>query len=67
MATKKQKHEAALAKRERMLEQARLDGLKAQKADQLRREIFAERAKEAAERENHRLENILATHKIKGA
>lgn len=37
MATKKQKREAALARRERWLEEVRLSGLKAQKEDQERR------------------------------
>lgn len=38
MATKKQKREAGLAKREKFLETVRLEGLKAQQLDHLRKE-----------------------------
>lgn len=52
MATKKQKREAALAKRAAFEEKHRLSGLKAQRADQKRRESRRQRAKEDAARAN---------------
>ena len=43
MATKKQKHQAALEKRKRFMEAAKADGLKALRKDQERRAYYREK------------------------
>lgn len=47
MATKKQKHAAAMAKRERWLATVRADGLRAQREDQQNRENKAKQASDS--------------------
>lgn len=54
MATKKQKREAALAKREEFFQKVLEDGLKAQKKDRERQAILQERLRAEAEAENRR-------------
>lgn len=60
MATKKQKREAAEAKRKAYEAQLKEDGLRAQKADQERREAQAAAMKEQTDKANQRYMDILA-------
>lgn len=60
MATKKQKREAALAKREKFLAEVRADGLEAQRLDQEAQEKQEQLMKAEADRINQRYRNILA-------
>jgi hypothetical protein len=64
MATKKQKREAALAKREQFLKEQHRIGLEAQEADRKRREQITLRNTAEAERLNRQFETILAIHTI---
>jgi hypothetical protein len=64
MATKKQKREAALARREAFLDEQRRIGLEAQQRDREQREAHARRMKEEAQRMDRRMEAILAAHNI---
>jgi hypothetical protein len=59
MATKKQKREAAEAKRKAFEEQERLDGLAAQKLDRERRRLQDERIRDDIREINARHEEIL--------
>lgn len=60
MATKKQKREAALAKREEFLREERESGLRAQAMDRAQQEII----RKEAESLNDRYRAILARHGI---
>lgn len=62
MATKKQKREAALAKRENFLEEVRQQGLEAQEREQEFWKAEENRLQEAAERINRRHRAILQGH-----
>lgn len=59
MATKKQKREAALIKREKFLAEERADGLKAQRLDQELQEKKNALLKTDADRLNQKYENLL--------
>lgn len=65
MATKKQKREEMAARRAEFEAETRQNGLRAQARDREYRARKAARAKEEADRENQRLESILATAKMK--
>lgn len=64
MASKKQKREAAQAKREAFLAEVKEEGLKAQARDRAQREIEAMRIKEWAEGYNARCNEILRSHGV---
>ncbi|AOZ64933.1 hypothetical protein SEA_MAYA_66 [Streptomyces phage Maya] len=64
MATKKQKREAALAKRQKFLEEERERGLAAQKAGHVAEEREREILKAKIDLINDRHRNILAQHGI---
>jgi Skp family chaperone for outer membrane proteins len=64
MATKKQKHEAAMAKREKFLAEVRADGLRAQKASREAEKKRSEEIKAAAEKVNKRYRDILIARGI---
>lgn len=66
MATKKQKREAALAKRAAFTEETRRTGLEAQKRDREERERREAKIMEEASQINLRHLNIIATQLIKG-
>lgn len=59
MATKKQKREAAEAKRKAFEEQERRDGLEAQKIDREQRSLLEERTRDEMREINARHEEIL--------
>lgn len=64
MATKKQKREAALAKREAFEEERRQTGLKAQETDRERRARKSRQNQAEAKKVNDRHNTILAMHGI---
>ncbi len=64
MATKKQKHEAALAKRARFLEAAKRDGLEAQRKDREYRERRKQIVEEEAQERDRRTKARIAEHDI---
>lgn len=66
MATKKQKREAALARRQEFEAKERQQGLEAQRKDRERRAARAERDKEEAEKAKRKAKNILVTRTIHG-
>jgi hypothetical protein len=64
MATKKQKREAALAKREKFLQETKESGLKAQQAERQHREMQKQAIQATANEINARYAAILAKHGI---
>jgi len=64
MATKKQKREAALAKREKFLRETRESGLRAQAEDKHNQEIKKQAIAAEAKEINDRYGAILANHGI---
>ena len=64
MATKKQKREAALAKREKFMQEERENGLRAQALDRAKQEQHRETIRKNAEALNARYKAILASHGI---
>lgn len=64
MATKKQKREAALAKREEFLKDERAAGLEAQKADRERELNRIRKMKQAGETVNHERLVFLLNHGV---
>jgi hypothetical protein len=64
MATKKQKREAALAKREEFLKKEAEAGLEAQKASKIRRAADEQLIREVADSINDRHREILGRHGI---
>lgn len=62
MATKKEKREAALAKRAAFLEQVKQTGLEAQTAAQRRRDERAYEVKLEAQKLTQRYQLVIATH-----
>ena len=67
MATKKQKREAALAKRQAFEEEQRLSGLEAQQRDREIRAAKSERRQSDAKKLNKRYNRILANARVKGS
>lgn len=62
MATKKQKREAAMAKREQFMREQRENGLRAQKQDRHNREMQRQQFAAKGREINARYEAILAKH-----
>ena len=64
MATKKEKRERSLAKREAFLAEIKASGLRAQAEDRQQQKERSERFAAEARKANQRLETILAMHGI---
>lgn len=64
MATKKQKHEAAMAKREKFMVELKAEGLAAQKAGREAEKKRRERDSAEAQKINERYRNVLIANGI---